>query len=423
MYKESNQLELKREYTKSFLKTVSAFANERDGRIIFGIDDGGNIVGVSDEVEIRQRIENAINDNIHPRPEFKLETKIDEDKQIVILTVLRGRAIPYLYQNKPYMRNDTSTSVADEFRLRRWYQEISDEDFDEKIVDDQGLTFEQLAKAFEIELGVKTFTDDTLVTLGLKRSGKFTNSGRFFADENRFNFGVDIVKFGKNRSEFIRRERLTNQSLLTQYQEAMAMFDQYYHDYEVVTKGERVTRTRLPREAFRESLANAIVHRDYQVKGNIQIEFWDDHIRVVSPGGLTSQMTPESYLEGNVSIPRNETIANIFFRLKLIETFGTGIERVKQSYLEFEQEPTFKVSTTFIEVNLPTIDYSKQQVADDREEKILTLLVEGPKSRSYINKELGFGPTWTLKLLTTLLEQGKIERIGAGPSTKYQKVK
>ena len=420
MFFESSEIELKREHTKSYLKTVSAFANERNGKIIFGVSDEGEVLGIVDDVKVRHQIENAINDSFKPIPSFELETQLIEGKKIVVLSVRRGLAIPYLFKGNAYMRTDTSTVVADEFRMRRWFQEISNVDFDEMLIDDLGLEFHYLERVFRNQIELAEFTDATLVTLGLKKGEKFTNAGSFFADENSYNFGVDIVKFGANHSEFVKRLRLTNQSIMKQYDEAMAMFDMYYHDYEVVISGERVQRTRIPRNAFREALANAIVHRDYQLKSNIQIEFWDTYIRIISPGGLTSEMSEERYLSGGVSIPRNATIANVFFRLKIIEIFGTGIGRIKSEYLVLGQIPKFKLSSQNIEIILPVIDYDKKAIVDGREADVLNLLRMKPCSRAEIQKEMKLSSTATKNFITTLLNQNKIERFGNGRATKYR---
>jgi len=267
---------------------------------------------------------------------------------------------------------------------------------------------------------ITRFNENTLLTLGLKKGDKYTNAGRFLADENDFNFGIDIVKFGKNQSEIIRRERLTNQSLLKQYDKGMALFEEYYHDYEEVTGAYRVSRVRLPQEAFRESLANSIVHRDYSIKANIQIEFWDNHICVTSPGGLTDGMAEETYLNGGLSVPRNETIANIFYRLNIIETFGTGINRIIESYSEYRQKPTFVIEGNVIRTVLPIIDYSKKSLFSEREQIVWNSLKKGTKTRKELQERLGTGDSVTKELLNELVKQGKIERIGKGPSTKYR---
>ena len=420
MFKEANNLELKREYSKSCLKTISAFANERDGKIIFGLSDDGKIYGIEDDSVLKHKIENAINDALRPIPNYTLETVAHLDKKLVFLKVKRGFAIPYLYQGKAYMRSDTSTVVADEFRIRKWFQEISNIDYDNLETDAVHLSYAYLAGKFSETLNLEILGEGELVTLGLKRRENYTNAGVLFADEHDYRYGVDIVKFGKNASEFMNRLRLVGQSILKQYDSAMDFFDLYYHNYEVIYKGVREERVKIPRDAFREVLANAIVHRDYRVKANIQIEFWDDFVKVTSPGGLTSDITIAQYLRGGYSLPRNENIANIFFRLGLIESFGTGIGRIKTIYRSWGQEPHFKVTENTIEIKLPLIDYGRKMQQDTIESKMIALIKDGYNTRPLLEKKLALSATTIKKHLNAIIEKDKIERIGEAKATKYR---
>lgn len=115
--KENRELELKLTITNTFLKTVSAFANYGSGRIIFGIDDNGKIVGIDDLDETCLSLENKINDNIVPKPNFSF-IKNNRDKTIT-LVVKEGLDKPYLYKGKAYKRNDTSTVEVDRLELKK----------------------------------------------------------------------------------------------------------------------------------------------------------------------------------------------------------------------------------------------------------------------------------------------------------------
>ena len=118
LFEESSILELKESYSASCLKTVSAFANERDGQGIFGVKDNGDVAGVDDAAALRLQVENAINDTFSPIPLFALKTEIVNDKPIVILNVKKGKALPYFYKGKAYRRSDTSSVAADVHQLR-----------------------------------------------------------------------------------------------------------------------------------------------------------------------------------------------------------------------------------------------------------------------------------------------------------------
>ena len=130
--KENVMLELKEKLTTNFPKTVSAFANYADGRIIFGVSDNGRIVGISNPEELRLQIENKINDSISPIPVFELKDFITEGKTLIELSIFRGKNTPYVYHNNAYQRSDTSTVKVDPQEFRRL------------AIDGSGLSYDQL---------------------------------------------------------------------------------------------------------------------------------------------------------------------------------------------------------------------------------------------------------------------------------------
>src|SRR5690554_3807479 len=113
--KEKYNLEFKVNITKTFLKTVSAYANYNDGKIIFGIDDDGIIIGVNNIKEECIRIENMINDSIDPVPQFHLDIEVVNNKNLIVLTVEKGEDTPYYYNRRAYKRSDSSILEVDRF--------------------------------------------------------------------------------------------------------------------------------------------------------------------------------------------------------------------------------------------------------------------------------------------------------------------
>lgn len=158
--KEKFNLEFKKEVTKTFLKTVSAYSNYNDGQIIFGIDDNGDLVGIDNVEDECLRIENMINDSIDPAPSYKIEVgKIDE-KTIIILNVMKGRDTPYYYKGKAYKRSDTSTLEVDRFELRRLAIEGINMDYEERRSSSQDLTFEKLESKLKEKAGIENINLD-----------------------------------------------------------------------------------------------------------------------------------------------------------------------------------------------------------------------------------------------------------------------
>lgn len=258
---EKFNLEFKRDVTRSFLKTVSAFANYVDGLIVFGIDDDAHIVGVESAASECLRVENMINDSIEPLPSFRLEVVEKKGKTLIELTVIKGKDTPYYYQSKAYKRSGTSTVEVDRFELRRLAAAGIGMDYEARQSPAQGLHFSKLESELRSKAGVTSLNLDVLKTLNLyNRDGYYNVAAELLADSNELEFsGVDIVKFGRHPNTIQYRETINRRSLLIQYDRAIELFRQYYQ-YEEVKGYERVQKELIPKEAFRESLANAIIH-------------------------------------------------------------------------------------------------------------------------------------------------------------------
>ena len=132
------------EVTRTFLKTVSAYANYIDGEILFGVDDNGDLAGIKDAQDECIRIENMINDSIVPVPNFDLEVQEVKGQTIIALRVKKGLDTPYYYQGKTYKRSDTSTAEADRFELRRLALEGINMDYEERKASCQDLSLYEL---------------------------------------------------------------------------------------------------------------------------------------------------------------------------------------------------------------------------------------------------------------------------------------
>ncbi len=352
MLKESKNLDLKKEMTDTFLKTVSAFANFGTGTIIFGVDDDGTIVGIDDMKKTRLDIENKINQNINPIPDYTLEE--DEKNNIVKLVVKEGKDKPYFYKSKTYMRRDTSTVEMDKYELKRFIMDVDNISLDSLKSSNQDLEFRVLEKALKEKMGIEIFSLDTMRTLELYTKDYGYNKGaELLADTNKYE-GIDIVRFGENISIFLDRVRLNRISIIEQYNKAVEKFVQYY-TYEEVEGFYRVKKEKIPEDAFREAIANALINRDWDSVANIQVSFFDDRIEITSPGGLPKGVTIEDYLHKELSIPKNPIIANVFYRMGLIERYGTGVQRICALYDNNENKPIFNVSENLIKITLPLL--------------------------------------------------------------------
>lgn len=419
--KEKFNVEIKREATKTFLKTVSAFANYNDGEIIFGIDDKGEYIGIENVDEECLRIEQMINDSIEPVPDFSIELEKVNGKTIIILNVKKGKDTPYYYHGRAYKRSDTSTLEVDRFELRRLASEGLNLNYEEKKASTQNLSFSILEEKLIDKVGIKSINLDILKTLNLyDKEGYYNIGGELLADNNNIEFsGIDVVRFGKDINQILYRESISKKSLLFQYEKVIEIFERYYQ-YEEIVGYNRIKKQLIPREAFREAVANAIVHRVWDINSYIKISMYDDRIEVKSPGGLPIGISEEEYLNGNISVLRNPIIAGVFFRLKIIEKFGTGIKRINHEYTDSILKPSYNIAANSIGINLPVVKFSELDLSIDEVDVYNLLKDEIELSRVEIDKRTGFNKSKTLRILNSLADKSIIIKLGEGPGTTYK---
>lgn len=413
--RESRTVEYKETITNTFLKTVSTFANYGKGEIKFGIDDTGQVVGMENPEDACHSIENKINDTIKPKPDFILD--INNRTGVITLTVEEGLHKPYFYKSKAYQRNDSSTVEVDTLELTRLILEGQNKTFGSMQSKKQDLTFDYLEKAFQASAGIKAISKDILKTLELYTDDDgYNNAAELLADENTF-FGIDIVKFGDSINIMLDRETFENMSVLAQFDEAISIYRKYYQ-YEEIKGPLRKRVEIIPEEAFREAIANAIIHRTWDVNANIRVAMYNDKVEIISPGGLPKGMTEREYLEGQVSILRNPIIGNVFFRLHHIERFGTGVRRINDAYTDSVVKPQYGVYENSIKIVLPVF---KKKTSMNADERIVYQEFSGNKkiSSSEIAAITGFGKNKVINILKALVDKGYIKMIGTGRGTKY----
>lgn len=413
--RETRTLEFKETITNTFLKTVSAFSNYDGGTIYFGIDDDGNIKGLKDVKQACLDIENKINNSISPQPNYTLE--IQNNDQTIKLTVKSGIQKPYLYKSKAFKRNDTATIEADTLELSRLILEGKNISFEELPCRQQELSFEILHRKLKEHIQIEAFNQDTLRTLNLyDNNNGYNNAAAILADTNHFP-GIDIVKFGENISIIQKRATFENRSILEVYEKSIDVFRDYYQ-YEVIQGADREKVEKIPEAAFREAIANALIHRAWDIASQIRVLMFDDRIEVISPGGLPSRITEEEYLSGKLSVLRNRNLANVFYRLGFVEIFGTGITRIKHLYEEGLIKPDFEVSENTIKIVLPV--FEKNLNLTENEQTVYKFLSKTMlKPISEIAPYVPFGRSKTTQLLKGMEQKGIVVVEGKGRGTKY----
>ena len=182
---------------------------------------------------------------------------------------------------------------------------------------------------------------------------------------------------------------------------------------------ERKSVDKIPEKAFREAVANALVHRMWDILASIKISMYPDKIEISSPGGLPAGLSEDEYLNGQISLLRNPVIGNVFFRLKYIEKFGTGIMRINYAYKNILVKPEYRIFSNSIRIILPVIksDYK----LNEAEKRLINILTDsGSMTRNEVEKAAEMEKSKTIRILNGLIDKNIIQKKGMGRATKYE---
>ena len=289
--------------------------------------------------------------------------------------------------------------------------------FEELPSKNQECTFDILSKNLKEAIGLKNFNEDILKSLNLYGKKGYNNAASLLSDRNGFP-GLDIVIFGSDINQIKKRITLSNVSLLKQYYEALKIFEEEYI-IEKIDGGFRKKYELIPYVAYREAIANAIIHRTYDIQSNTKVEMYFDKIVVSSPGGLMPEMDFNAFINGRYSYLRNPIIANIFHRLDIVEIFATGIKRINESYDDFEIKPIFDVTESYISMTLPI----KKEIDLSNNEKIVFENMNSNKEYQRVELEnlTGLKKDTLIRILNSLINKGLITKKGNGTNISYCK--
>ena len=372
---ESETVELKEIYTSDLKKEIIAFANTNGGTIYIGVRDSGEIVGVDDADFVMQQISNSLRDNI--RPDVSMFTNIEllrEDNAFFIkVTVSQGTKRPYYLADKGlrttgvYVRSGTTSAPASEDAIRMMIKMTDGDSFEANRSLVQELTFRKLEEEMQIR-GLE-FTKVQMRNLGILTSDDiYTNMGLLVSDQCRHSIKFAIFQ-GTDKLVFRDRKEFTG-SLFAQISDAYKIIDFYNGTKATFHDLLRTDERDYPEDAVREALLNAIVHRDYSFSGSTFINLYSDRLEIISLGGLVPGLSLEAAMLG-ASQSRNEKLANLFYRMKLIEAYGTGISKMLSCYRGSSVQPKFENVEGAFQVVLPNIH---AQVASGENEKFLPIL-------------------------------------------------
>ena len=436
---EGNVVEFKREYTDDIKYTVIAFANTDGGKIYLGINNDGSVCGVSNVDDTMLRVTNMVRDTVRPDVTMFMNCNVEvmDGKQVVVVTIQRGTARPYYLHGKGvrpegvYVRQGSSSVPASEAAILRMIKETSNDSYEDERSLNQELTFGKTAEYFA-QKGLD-FGDAQKRTLNIiGTDGTYTNLGMLLSDQCVHTIKLAVFE-GSNKIVFKDRKELSG-SLFEQLEGAFSYIDNFNRTRAEFAGLYRIDTRDYPTEALREALLNAIVHKDYGFSASILISVFDNRIEIVTVGGLVHGITFDDIMLG-VSALRNQHLANVFYRLKLIEAYGTGLLKINEAYSEHYVKPRIEVTDNAFKITLPNVNFAKegrvvseahtgqQQFINNvtREKLILNLLKTKQEiTRNDIQNALKVSQATAILVARDLVERGILEKVGNGRMLRYR---
>ena len=382
---ESEKIEFKENAkTNTYIKTVVAFANGNGGKIVFGVKDNKEIVGVENEFEVMDGIINAISDSCYPMivPDISLHTL--ENKTVILVEIEGGKKKPYYLKSKgvqkgTYIRSGATTRIIEEdYVLKELVLEGKNKYFDQQVCHGESVSDEEIEKFCEWleklarknsqnDTEIRKITRNTLLSWKVleEKNGRIFPTNAYILLSGKENWEVSRkiqcgVFKGETRSIFVDKKEFEG-SIIMQLEKA------YQYVLEKINLGSdivgiyRVDKYEIPPKSIREVIANAVIHRSYLEPNDIQVALYDNRLEITSPGMLLSGVNVKRMKEGYSKL-RNRAIASVFAYVNIIEKWGSGIPRIMDEIREYGlQEPEFIAFENDFRVNIYRKSYNTTQ--------------------------------------------------------------
>ena len=427
---ENEFCELKSILTKDIKKEIVAFANTAGGKIYIGIDDKNNILGVNNIDNALQSLTGMINDGIKPSLIEYTQINVQKynNKNIIIIEIQNAPNKPYYIADKGlkpsgvYLRHGASSIPASDELIRKMIFEHSSLRFEEMISRKQELTFNYLEKKFN-EKNL-SFNENKYRSLNIiNDKNKYTNLGLLLSDQCSYTIKCAIFN-GTNKIEFRDRKEFTG-SILRQVDDLFEYFELFNKISGKIVGLKRIDTRDYPEYSLREALLNAVIHRSYYFVNSTMVNLYDDKFEILSMGGLIEGITMKEIFKG-VSLSRNPNLANIFYRLGYVESFGTGIGRILDSYEKDDKKPVFDVTDNTFSIILPNRNYIEISnnlniITNLSQEDIIIDHLKTYKkiTRNETERLLNVSKTRAYQILNEMLKKNIIRKENSGKNTYY----
>lgn len=365
------KLDLETEKPKSWLKSISAFANSNGGHIIFGVmNDTHEPVGFAEPQPVASKIAELIANRISPAPHYEMNEVYSDsiENPCIDVFVQNGPNYPYYYTHErtreAYVRHGDRSELASETELSNLILKGRHTTFDAlpghyKLSD---VSFTLFAATYKKESGEDLVFPRDLESFGLVSSdGQVTNAGLLLCDQGYLRQSKIVCtrwkgsEKGSVDGDALDDQEYTDASLISLLSNAESFIRNNSKSPWTIRGMRREEKSDYPFKAVREVLVNAVIHRDYQLMGSeVHVDMFDDRMEIVSPGGMfNGSRIQDLDLRHIPSIRRNEVISDVFDRLNLMDRRGSGIGRILNSYSAFAEQPQFYSNEYFFSVILP----------------------------------------------------------------------
>lgn len=366
IFRESETVELKEVFVDDIKKEIIAFANCNGGKLYIGVQDDGIVVGLDDPDATALQISNMVRDVIKPDITMFLhyETLEENGKKIVAVDIQRGTDRPYYIAKKGmrpegvYVRQGYSAVPATDAAIRQMIKETDGDRFEAMRSMNQELTFETTEKEFQlrkVEFGMQQMRTLKLID----QDGLYSNLAMLLSDQCVHTIKVAVFQ-GKDQTVFKDRREFAG-ALMKQMNDVYDYIDFHNQTHATIEKLLRIDVRDYPEIAVREALLNLLVHRDYAFSASALISIYEDRMEFVSIGGLMPGIDLEDVMAG-ISVCRNQDLANVFYRLHLIEAYGTGISKIIGAYADEEEKPVIETTRNTFKIILPNINAMREKV-------------------------------------------------------------
>ena len=365
---------------KSWLKSVSAFANSKGGIILFGVDDSTHeLEGLDDVQQVAEKITEIINARILPLPRYEINSFTEDGKDFLELKIGDGPSNPYYLvidgRKEAFIRSGNQSIPAPEHILNNLILKGKNLTFDALPTDYKinDLSFTLLAATIKEKTNKKFDENKDFFSLGLANTEKeLTNAGLLLSDQNPLKQSKIVCTRWKGLNKGIIAEdaiddKEYNGSIIALLENADSFIKNNSKMSWKVVGMERQELEEYPITARREAIVNALIHRDYQILGaEIHIDMFDDRLEITSPGGMFDGSLIQNLEIKNIpSMRRNIVIADVFSRLHYMDRRGSGLSRILESYTDSIQKPKFISDSLSFTVIFPNKGYYKTNETDE----------------------------------------------------------